>query len=192
MPKIARQHATHVGTRRPSGDQCELGRREGIHQLAFAEERANLPASLRSRMGICRAGRDDNGILVGTGRRLAPSQLPGMQHGLGPANISGWFIQSECVRPLRYCGQRRGVGGRLLERQFPRRSERRLGMDCRNVPAAGIARRRLRQPGQIRAFHGAFPLRFGRQISRKRVSRGAGVALEFSFGVASSKLGCRL
>ena len=65
---------------------------EGLHKMAFAEDRANLPAPLRSRVGICRAGGDDHGVLVGSGCRLPPGELPGMQYGLRPANISGGFL----------------------------------------------------------------------------------------------------
>ena len=54
-----------MGTRRPSGHQCQLARREGVRSLALAEDGADLSTAERGRVGICRARWHEQPVLVG-------------------------------------------------------------------------------------------------------------------------------
>src|SRR5262245_22428060 len=53
-------------------------------------------------------------------------------------------------------------------------------MDERPMPAARLARRRIRQPGQVSALDGALPIRYRRSLYRERISGGTGVAVAAS------------
>ena len=56
---------SRLGPWRPSGDQRELGRRQGLCSMAEQEDGQDLPSAERSRARICGAGWDDDAVLVG-------------------------------------------------------------------------------------------------------------------------------
>ena len=78
--------------------------------------------------------------------RQKQCQLQWLRQRVGqPANRSGWLVCAQPVRPIRYAGQRLGVGRGLFARQLRRGTQRRLGLD---------SPRRLQQPCHSRRFLG--------------------------------------
>ena len=62
------------------------------------------------------------------------------------------FVPAERLRIVRHCGERRRVGGGLLEPIVPRRAERRIGLDERRLLASCFEGRFVRGQGDRRAL----------------------------------------
>ena len=79
----------------------------------------------------------------------------------GPPAESGRhrLVQAERIRYLRYDGQCRGMGRRLLERQLSRSPCGRFGVDQAAMPRTCVARRLLQQRSSIFAFSRAVQIR---------------------------------
>ena len=83
---------------------------------------------------------------------------------------AGRLVSAQRVRIVRHGGQRRRVGGGLLEPVLPRRAGRRLGLDERRLLASRPQRRLVQRQGDRGPILGALSLRRRHSILRQRFS----------------------
>ena len=128
---------SRLGTRRPAGHQRELGRHQTLRRLAVAEDRAEIPAAQRSRMGICGARRHQDAVLVGPRRRLGPRAVRHLRQSDHQANRGHRLVPAQRLWALRHIGQCRRMGRGLLERQLPQCAEGRRRPGRQAIAACG-------------------------------------------------------
>ncbi len=167
-----------LGTRRPSGDQSRLGRRQAICRLDFQGVRKNLPAADRGRMGICGQSGHGVDVLVGQGGRQGPRQMRRLRR-QGPGHGADRLFPPQRLRALRHLGQRRRMGRGLLEPLLRGRAGRRLRLDQGGLPAARAARRLVSRQGARRRLGRPLSLRLRCALLCERVSGRARPELSF-------------
>ena len=151
---------SRLGPRRPAGDQCQLGRYQTLSRLAVAEDRAEIPTAERGRVGICRAGRNQDAVLVGPRCRLAATR--NARPAAAAANPK--IVATGSFRPNGFgLYDTAGNAAEWVEdcwndnyRGAPKDA---LGLDHRRLPPARLARRQFHQQGDRGPLLGSLPLR---------------------------------
>ena len=120
-----------LGQRPAAGDQCVVGRRQGVCGVAVAQDGQDLPAAERGGVGVCGAGRHDDARIRGATRSDA---IEANCHGCGSQwdrqqTGAGRLIPSQRIWPARHARQRVGMGGGLLARLLSGCADGRLGLD---------------------------------------------------------------
>src|SRR5690242_4294175 len=97
--------------------------------MALQGDAQGISASERGRMGVRRTRRYTDNILVGRSTATRSGLLQGMRYSVRfDATAEGRKLSAKPVRPSRYGGQHRSVGGGLLAQGLPRGTDRRLRM----------------------------------------------------------------
>ena len=140
---------SRLGTRRPAGDQCQLGRCQALSRLAVAEDRTEVPACPARPSGNMRRGREPSRSSGGAGTS-APAARSATAAAARPT--SRLLPQDRSGRTASDCTIRSGNAAEWVEdcwndnyRNAPKDA---VALDLRRLSPARAARRQFHQQAE--------------------------------------------